>query len=186
MLVSFLAGYELGDMGLGNSIGSIYTIIFFTAKDCFLDHGTRSIGKKLMKLEVVNKQGELSGPYRNLFRNTLELCMAGTFLLGVPYFSANTGLVLLDYLSLLLFKRRIFDFMLGTRTVRESPDHALVSLSAFSEESRVKLFKDKIAYKRQSELLEEASMSNMQQMLKQQQEYEKVRQELEARKKEKH
>ena len=49
----------------------------------------------------------------------------------------------------------------------------------------MKLFKDKIAYKRQSELLEEASMSNIQQMLKQQQEYEKVRQELEARKKEK-
>ena len=67
---SYLAAFELGDVNLGYAVGRIYAMLFFCAKDCVLDHGTRSIGKKVMKLEVVNKHGELSGLYRNFFRNS--------------------------------------------------------------------------------------------------------------------
>ena len=70
VLVSYLAAFELGDVNLGYAVGRIYAMLFFCAKDCVLDHGTRSIGKKVMKLEVVNKHGELSGLYRNFFRNS--------------------------------------------------------------------------------------------------------------------
>ena len=69
-MVSYLAGLELGDPNLGYVVGRIYAMLFFCGKDCFMDHCTRSIGKKIMKLEIVNKHGELSGLYRNFFRTT--------------------------------------------------------------------------------------------------------------------
>lgn len=83
-MVSSLAALELGDSNLGFVIGRIYLALFFAAKDCFIDHGTRSLGKKLMKLEIVNKHGELSGPYRNFFRNPFELCMSFTLFWASP------------------------------------------------------------------------------------------------------
>ena len=107
-------------------VGRIYTMLFFSAKDCLLDHHTRSIGKKLMKLEIVNKHGELSGPYRNFFRNPLELFMSVSMIINFPMFMLNNGLVMIDILSFLLFKKRLFDFTLGTRVIPEGKDHMMV------------------------------------------------------------
>ena len=56
-MVSYLAGLELGDPNLGYVVGRIYAMLFFCGKDRFMDHCTRSIGKKIMKLEIVNKHG---------------------------------------------------------------------------------------------------------------------------------
>ena len=110
-------------------VGRIYTMLFYSAKDCLLDHHTRSIGKKLMKLEVVNKHGELSGPYRNFFRNPLELCLSFSMIVNYPMFMMNSGIVMIDILFFMLFKKRIFDFALGTRVIPEGKDHAMVCLS---------------------------------------------------------
>ena len=127
-MVSSLAALELGDSNLGFVIGRIYLALFFAAKDCFIDHGTRSLGKKLMKLEIVNKHGELSGPNRNFFRNPFELCMSFTLFLGFPVFMMGNMLVGMDALFFLIFKKRLFDFALGTRVVPEGEDHAMVAV----------------------------------------------------------
>ena len=113
------------------AVGRIYTMLFFAAKDCVLDHKTRSIGKKVMKLEIVNKHGELSGPYRNFFRNPLELFLSISMMINYPMFILNNSLVLLDALSFLVFKKRLFDFALGTRVIPEGDDHAMVFLYYF-------------------------------------------------------
>ena len=129
MVVSSLAAFELGDQNLGFVIGRIYLAIFFAAKDCVIDHGTRSIGKKLAQelgVKYYDKHGELSGPYRNFFRNPFELCMSFTLFLGLPVFMMGNMLVGMDALFFLIFKKRLFDFALGTRVVDEGSDHAMV------------------------------------------------------------
>ena len=171
--MSYLAGLELGDPNLGYVVGRIYAMLFFCGKDCFMDHCTRSIGKKIMKLEIVNKHGELSGLYRNFFRNTLELLTVITPFLGMPIFMASGLLTVLDGALLLICKKRVFDFLLGTRIVPEGTDHKM----------RVKLYKDKLDYKRQSDMMEEASMSGMQQMIKQQEQYNNTLAQMEEMKK---
>ena len=87
--------------------------------------------KKIMKLEIVNKHGELSGPYRNFFRNPLELFLSVSMMINYPMFMLNNSLVLLDVISFLIFKKRLFDFALGTRVVPEGSDHAMVILIFF-------------------------------------------------------
>ena len=52
--------------------------------------------------------------------------------LGMPLFMLNGLLVVGDSLMFLLFKKRIFDFTLGTRVIPESPDHAMVCSFHFS------------------------------------------------------
>ena len=129
MIVGGLTTFELGDWNLGMVVARIYVMLFFSAKDCVLDHHTRSIGKKIMKLEIVNKHGELSGPYRNFFRNPLELFLSVSMIINFPIFMMNNGLVMIDMLSFLFFKKRLFDFALGTRVISEGKDHAMVAIN---------------------------------------------------------
>lgn len=49
----------------------------------------------------------------------------------------------------------------------------------------MKLYKDKLDYKKQSDMMEEASMSGMQQMIKQQEQYNNTLAQMEEMKKEK-
>ena len=56
----------------------------------------------------------------------LEAFTAITPFLGMPLFMMNGLLVVGDTLMFTLFKKRIFDFTLGTRVVPESSDHQMV------------------------------------------------------------
>ena len=131
MLVSFLANFEMENIFLGSLVGQVYFFLFFCFKDSVLDHGTRSIGKKLMKLEIVDKHGNLSGMYRNCFRNSIEFLFISCIF--IPQF---TGLLFFgacfDMLSGFIFKKRLLDFILGTRVVPESSDHANVRAELFN------------------------------------------------------
>lgn len=54
--------------------------------------------------------------------------------LGMPIFMASGLLTVLDGTLFLLFKKRVFDFLLGTRIVPEGADHKMVSLVLGSDE----------------------------------------------------
>lgn len=43
----------------------------------------------------------------------------------------NNGLVMIDVLSFLFFKKRLFDFALGTRVIPEGKDHAMVVIDCW-------------------------------------------------------
>ena len=54
--------------------------------------------------------------------------MSFTLFLGFPVFMMGNMLVGMDALFFLIFKKRLFDFALGTRVVPEGDDHAMVAV----------------------------------------------------------
>ena len=51
----------------------------------------------------------------------------------MPIFMASGLLTVLDGALFLIFKKRVFDFMLGTRIVPEGADHKMVSFVLASD-----------------------------------------------------
>lgn len=94
--------------------------LFFIGRDLVLEQGTRSFGKKVMKIEIVTKDGALPSRYNNFFRQLSIPLYAASGLL-MPYIFAlpviESGVLLFskDY-------RRIGDFIGRTRVIPELPD----------------------------------------------------------------
>lgn len=63
----------------------------------------------------------------------MELLTVITPFLGMPIFMASGLLTVLDGALLLICKKRVFDFLLGTRIVPEGTDHKMVSMVAWSD-----------------------------------------------------
>lgn len=126
-LVYLLSTLELGDQSLGFSVAQIYFFLLFSAKDLFVDKRTRSIGRKLMKLEVVNRHGEVASSYQTVSRNLIECLLPFTMIISNQLFSLFCIGSLLDLTFMIVFRKRIMDFFLGTRVVSETESYNAVS-----------------------------------------------------------
>ena len=91
----------------------------FLAKDMIFERGTRSIGKRLMKLEVVRCDGQLPSRWNNFFRNIYlpVYTMVGTF---PPVVFAFASLEL-GLLSFTKQGQRMGDLIGRTRVIGEFP-----------------------------------------------------------------
>lgn len=127
-LVYLLSTLELGDSSLGFNVAQIYFYLFFSAKDLFVDKRTRSVGRKLMKLEVVNKNGEVASAYQSCSRNLIECLLPFTMFIDNRLSSLFYLASIMDLTFMIVFKKRIMDFFLGTRVVSETENYKAVSL----------------------------------------------------------
>lgn len=62
-------GFELGDFLVGNVSGQLFFLVIFCLRDCTFDRKTRSLGKKLLKLEVVSKDLTIASKVQNVCKN---------------------------------------------------------------------------------------------------------------------
>ena len=113
---------------MGLSVARIYFFLFFSAKDLFANKRTRSLGRKLMKLEIVNKSGQIASPYRTFSRNIIECLLPFAMLVDQQLFSLVFLTSLMDLTVMILFKKRIMDFFLGTRVVSETENYQAVGM----------------------------------------------------------
>lgn len=94
--------------------------VAFVARDMVFEQGTRSVGKRLMKLEVVTSEGRLPSRYNTFFRQVYLPVYAGSALL-MPYIFilpvAEVGCVLFTKNHL-----RLGDLLGRTRVIPELPD----------------------------------------------------------------
>ncbi|GBG26501.1 Rho GTPase-activating protein 27 [Hondaea fermentalgiana] len=125
---SFAAGCAFGTLvylDIGNLMGagasvSLSAWTFFVCRDMIFERGTRSPGKRLLKLEIVRTDGQLPSRWNTLFRQIyLPVYLGSAFLM--PYifvFSAAD-------LGAMLFtakRQRLGDFIAQTRVIDEQPD----------------------------------------------------------------
>jgi len=109
-------------VGASTSVG-FSTWALFLGRDMFIERGTRSPGKKFMKLEIVRLDGQLPSRWNTGFRQSyLPVYAAGTML--VPYifvFAAfDLGLVMFTPKN-----QRLGDFIGRTRVIEEQPDREI-------------------------------------------------------------
>lgn len=123
-----LSSFELGDQSLGFNIGQIYFYLLFSVKDLFADRRSRSIGRKLMELEVVNKHGEVASPYLTCSRNLIQFLLPFTMFIGGQISIIFSFTSLMDLTLMIVMKKRIMDFFLGTRVVSETENFQAVSV----------------------------------------------------------
>lgn len=94
--------------------------VLFLFRDILYEQGTRSIGKKVMKIEIITNNGTLPSRYNNFFRQIYLPLYAGAALL-MPYILAlpviETGCVLFTEDS-----KRIGDFIGQTKVIKELGD----------------------------------------------------------------
>jgi len=113
------------DLGrLGDALPSVGLAawVAFVARDSVFERGTRSLGKRLLKLEIVKWNGQLPSRYNTAARN-FYLPVYALAPLAMPYF------VLLPVveMALLLFSPRSFrlgDLTGLTCVIKEAPDRA--------------------------------------------------------------
>lgn len=111
---------ELGNLAASIPSIGLSTWVMFIIKDAIFERGTRSIGKRYMKLEIVKKDGQLPTRWNTAFRNlTVPVYLGSTLLFPyiIPY-------ALLDF-GLFIFTpgyRRLGDFIGGTVVIPEQPD----------------------------------------------------------------
>lgn len=96
--------------------------VAFLARDMLFEEGTRSLGKRLMKLEIVTSQGTLPSRYNTFFRQIYLPLYAGSTVL-MPYIIL---LPISDAACILFTKQhlRIGDVIGRTRVIAELPDRA--------------------------------------------------------------
>ena len=107
----------------------------FTARDTLLDGGTRSLGKRAMRLEVIKSDGTLPSRVHTFGRNVyypilylainVGIIMEPTFLYGSGAFYALDTALLLGLDRLGKGAARVGDFMTQTRVIDEQPDRSL-------------------------------------------------------------
>ena len=85
-----------------------------------IEKGTRSVGKKLLKLEIVRVDGKLPSRWNNFFRQIYLPVYAGTGVL-MPYIFFFTAA---DFACMLFtpYNMRFGDFIGRTRVIAELPD----------------------------------------------------------------
>ena len=118
----------MGDISLGFIIGKIYFALLFSAKDLFTDRRARSVVRKLMKLEIVNRKGEIASPYLTCLRNIIECLVPISFVISDYFYFMFFSLSCTDFLFMLFLKRRIMDMILGTRVVQETENFKAVDI----------------------------------------------------------
>jgi len=106
-------------VGAASGLG-FATWALFVGRDMIIERGTRSPGKKLMKLEIVKLDGQLPSRWNTLFRQIyLPVYMASSMLM--PYIFAFSAFDL----GLMLFtpqRLRLGDFIGMTRVIPELHD----------------------------------------------------------------
>eukprot|EP00924_Labyrinthula_sp_SR-Ha-C_P003569 snap_masked-scaffold_53-processed-gene-1.84-mRNA-1 protein AED:0.04 eAED:0.04 QI:0/-1/0/1/-1/1/1/0/279 len=108
---------DLGDVYSAAASAGFATWAAFLFRDVIFEEGTRSIGKKMLKLEIVKDDGRLPSRYNNFFRNIYLLGYAGSvqfmpFILALP----------LSEFGILLFGKngkRIGDWIANTVVIEE-------------------------------------------------------------------
>jgi len=110
---------------MGNSMAALPSIGFsawvaFLIRDIVIEQGTRSPGKKLMKLEIVRTNGQLPSRYNNFFRQIYLPVYAGSAVL-MPYIfffaAVDVGCMIFTPKNM-----RLGDFIGQTRVIPELPD----------------------------------------------------------------
>lgn len=116
--------FELGDPMAAGSGAGFFGWLTLVGRDAIMEKGTRSPGKKLLKLELVQKNGTLPTRWNTMFRSiTLPVYLAFTVPELAPFVF---GLATLD-LGLLMFTpkaMRLGDWMGRTRVIPEQDDRA--------------------------------------------------------------
>jgi uncharacterized RDD family membrane protein YckC len=90
----------------------------FSVRDTVLDMGTRSIGKKLMGLEVIDENGLMPSRGHSIIRNLYLAPM----LVAAGFFPESSVSFLVDMGLLLVTKRKAGDYLARTRVIRERSD----------------------------------------------------------------
>lgn len=117
--------YELGHPFYGQVGGLLCAAVAAVVRDCTVDAGTRSVGKRRMGLEIVRNDGRMSGRINNVLRGLIQgLCLAGdATLVTLIYVPLLTPLEL-GVAALREDRRRLSDVLATTRVIREQPDRA--------------------------------------------------------------
>ena len=114
---------ELGENELYTVIPAFGPLLLssFTARDCVLDKGSRSIGKRAMKLEIITDAGLIPSRGHNVIRNIY----VPPVLVGSVFFPYAIGILAVD-LGLLAFQgKKIGDHVGRTRVIEELEDRPL-------------------------------------------------------------
>ncbi len=111
-----------GDVAISVSAAQGVTLTLWMLRDCLGDHGTRSMGKRVLSLEITNWDGTIASPTTCMVRNLyMGLVPVLTFhpLLSLTF----EMLVFFDMASFAVTAdaRRVGDYMLGSRVVGERP-----------------------------------------------------------------
>jgi uncharacterized RDD family membrane protein YckC len=115
---------------LGDAQASVVAFSFalwasFVTRDAVIERGTRSLGKRAMKIEVVRTDGQLPNRYHTVMRNAYFIVYGGATAAG-EFAPALLALAGGDLLLMLMSpgKRKIGDWIGGTRLVEEQDDRA--------------------------------------------------------------
>lgn len=126
--LSFLGGGLFGlcvYLDMDNEAAAIPAIgfsawVLFLGRDSIIERGTRSPGKKLMKLEIVKTDGQLPSRWNTLGRQLyLPVYGASAFLMPYIFFFAAADLGLMMFTPK---TQRLGDFLGRTRVIDELPD----------------------------------------------------------------
>lgn len=112
--------YELEHMFYGQMGGAVAFMTALVAKDCVFEFGSRSLGKRLLGLEILRGDATIAIRPRTVFRN-LYFPLYQTASLFGPMVVAFFGVDLL-LMTMSKDKRRIGDRMTDTMVVMELPN----------------------------------------------------------------
>lgn len=125
---SFAAGCAFGTLvylDIGNLMGagasvSLSTWALFMGRDMIFERGTRSPGKRLLKLEIVRTDGQLPSRWNNFFRQIyLPVYLGSVYLMPYIFFFSAADLGAMMFTSK---RQRLGDFIAQTRVINEQPD----------------------------------------------------------------
>lgn len=93
-------------------------------RDGFIECGTRSIGKKWMKLEIVERNGQQPTRIDNLIRNFYYIWLLTPIIGFIPFTLLGIILTICDIVIPIFSKqgKRISDMIFGTVVINELPD----------------------------------------------------------------
>lgn len=102
----------------------LVTTFAFICRDGFIECGTRSVGKKLMKIEIVERNGQLPTRVDNLIRNFYYIYLLTPIIGFIPFTLLGFVLTVCDLIIPIFSKqgKRISDMIFGTVVINELPD----------------------------------------------------------------
>lgn len=116
----------VGDLDLASAAGQGTALVLWAFRDSFSCEGTRSIGKRVFKIEITNADGSLASPTACALRNWYYLAIP---LMSVHPFVALTidAMIFADVATLFVTEdgRKTGDYMFGTRVVDERPNREI-------------------------------------------------------------
>ncbi len=129
VVAGYAASYGTGIPEAVGAVGQGTALVLWTLRDGLGDHGNRSLGKALFKLELANWDGTLPQPSACLARNVYFALVPLTAFHPLVTMSLEVVLFF-DAASFFVTKdaRRVGDYIFGTRVVQERPGRALRAL----------------------------------------------------------